>query len=125
LAILQILKECIDESNSTYLAMRLLQQCDVSELAARGTNGLSLGHPLTDISLGEQAQVRLDLVVELEFRSSISEQPPKPRHHGAHKMDHYLYSWPSSLNRRPAPRRFAPNSAVSRASCFRPLFVIE
>src|SRR5262245_6431936 len=61
----QILKECIDESDSTHIAMRLLQQCQVSELAPGGPGGLLFGHPLADISPGEQAQVRLDLVVEL------------------------------------------------------------
>jgi hypothetical protein len=43
-----------------YLAMRLLQQCHVPELAPGGPSGLGLGHPLADISLGEQAQARLD-----------------------------------------------------------------
>jgi len=36
-----------------------------------------------------------------------------------------VYSWPSVLNGRPALWRSAPNPAVSRAGCLRPLFVIE
>src|SRR5262245_39091307 len=76
--------------------MSLLQQCHVSELAARGPKGLGLGHTLAHISLGERAQVRLDLVVELLIRSSISEQSPKSRHQDAQIMDH-LYSLTSSL----------------------------
>jgi hypothetical protein len=52
--------------------MSLLKQCDVSELVARGPGSLGLGHPLADIPLGEQAQMRLDLVVEFTIRSAIS-----------------------------------------------------
>jgi hypothetical protein len=39
-------------------------------------------------------------------------------------MDH-LYSWPSSFNRRPITPAIRSRFSVSRASCFRPLFVIE
>jgi hypothetical protein len=59
------LKERIDKSDSTHIAMGLLQQSDVSELATRGPSRLCLTHSLADISLGEQAQMRLDLVVKL------------------------------------------------------------
>jgi hypothetical protein len=68
--------------------MRLLQQCDVSELSAGGPIGLGLGHSLDDISLGEQSQVRLDLVAKLSLSSAISEQSPKSRHKDAQIMDH-------------------------------------
>src|SRR5262249_7926617 len=112
------------KSDSTHLAVRLLQQCDVSEPAACGPSGLGLGHPLADISLGGQAQVRLDLLVELWVRFAISEQSPKPVRQGAQIMDH-LYSWPSSFNRRPITPAIRSQFSVSRASCFRPLFVIE
>jgi hypothetical protein len=72
-AIPQILKEYLDESDSTHLAIYLLRQCDVSELPAGGPSRLVLTHPLADIPLGEQTQVRLDLVVEISFRSAASE----------------------------------------------------
>src|SRR5262245_63658525 len=85
------LNDSLDESDSTHLAMFLPQRRDVSELAACGPNGLGLGHPLTGISLGEQTQMRLYLVVELSVCSSISEQSPKSRSEGAQIMDH-LYS---------------------------------
>src|SRR5262249_55467410 len=99
-AVPQILKECLDESYSTHLAMGLLQQCDVSELAARGPSGLGLGHPLADISLGEQAQVRIDLVVELSIRSAIPEQSPKSRRQNAQIVDHvYSYSFRRLITR--------------------------
>jgi hypothetical protein len=52
-AITQVLKERIDKSDSTYIAMSLLQQSDVSELASRSPSRLSLAHSLADISLGE------------------------------------------------------------------------
>jgi hypothetical protein len=71
--------------------MSLLQQSDVSELASRGPSRLSLTHSLADISLGEQAQVSLDLVVELSIRSAISEQSSKFRRQGAQIVGH-LYS---------------------------------
>jgi hypothetical protein len=80
--------------------MSLLQQCQVSKLAAGGPFGLSLGHPLADIPLREQAQVRLDLIVEFSIRPAISEQSSKFRRQGSQIVGH-LYSWPSSFNRRP------------------------
>src|SRR5262245_44142472 len=40
----QVLKERIDKSDSTHIAICLLQQCDVSELASRCPGGLVLGH---------------------------------------------------------------------------------
>src|SRR6266508_1600545 len=123
-AIPQILKERIDDSESTHLAIHLLQQCHVSELAARGPSGLDLGHPLADISLGEQAQMRLDLVVELSIRLTISEQSSKSRYQGAQIVGHF-YSWPSSLGTRPITPEIRSQFSVSSASCFRPLFVIE
>jgi hypothetical protein len=87
-AIPSVLKERIDESDSAHLAINLLQQCDVSELAAGGPSGLGLGHPLTVVSLGEQPQVRFDLVVELPIRSAISEQSSKHRREGAQIVGH-------------------------------------
>src|SRR5262245_33610005 len=104
--------------------MILLEQCDVSELSAGGAGGLGLGHPLADISLSEHAHVRLDLVAEFSVCSAIPEQSPKFRRQGAQIVGH-LYSWPSSLNRRPITPAIRSQFSVSRASCFRPLFVIE
>src|SRR5262249_17632088 len=123
-AISNVLNKGIDKSDSTHLAVYLLQQCDVSELASGGPSGLGLGHPLVDISLGEQAHVRLDLIVELLIRSAISEQSPKSRHKDAQIMDH-LYPWPSNFNSRPITPAIRSQFSVSSASCLRPLFVIE
>jgi hypothetical protein len=71
--------------------MILLEQRDVSELAPSSPAGLVITHPLADISLGEQAQVRLDLLVEFSIGPAISEQSPKSRHDGAKIIDD-LYS---------------------------------
>jgi len=90
-AIPQILNERLDKSYSAHIVMSLLEQCDVSQLAARGPGGIVLGHPLADLSLGEQAQVRLDLVVEISIRSAISEQSSKSCCQGAQIVGH-LYS---------------------------------
>src|SRR5262245_4702751 len=120
----KVLKERIDKSDSTHIAMSLLQQSDVSELAARGPSRLCLTHSLAEISLGEQAQVSLDLVVELSIRSAISEQSPKSGRQFTQIMDH-LYSWPSSFNSRPIAPAIRSQFPVSCASCFGPLFVIE
>jgi hypothetical protein len=119
-----ILKEPLDKSDSTHIAAPLLEQRDVSELASGGLGGLILGHPLANISFGEQAQMRLDLLVEIPLHSAISEQFAKFRRQGAQIVGH-LYSWPSSLNRRPITPAIRSQFSVSRASCFRPLFVIE
>jgi hypothetical protein len=91
--------------------MSLLQQSDVSELASRGPSRLSLTHSLAEISLGEQAQMSLDLVVELSIRSAIPEQPTNPCNQRAQIMDH-LYYWPSNLKSRPitpAIRSYSPS----------------
>jgi hypothetical protein len=114
----------LDKFDSAHFAIDLLQQRDVSELAARGPGGLGLGHPLAYISLGEQTQVRLDLVVELLIRFAVSEQSSKPRRQRAQMMDH-LYPWPSSFNSRPITPAIRSQFSVSSASCLRPLFVIE
>jgi hypothetical protein len=53
---------------------------------------------LADISIGEQAQVRFNLVVEFSIRSVISEQSPDSRRQRAKIMDH-LYPLPFSLKR--------------------------
>src|SRR6266542_3019385 len=98
--------------------MSLLQQCQVSELAARDPQGLGLGHSLADISLGEQTQVSLDLVVELSIHSAISEQSSKSRREGAQIVSH-LSSWPSSFNRRPITPAIRSQFSVSSASCLR------
>ena len=74
-----ILSERFDKSDSTHFAARLLEQRDVFELAS-GRPGLLRIRPLD-----KQAQVRLDLVVELLIRSVISEQSPK-------SMDYLLLS---------------------------------
>jgi hypothetical protein len=72
-AIPNILKEHLDKPDSSHLAIGLLEQCHVSELTARGASGLCLGHPQADISLCQQAQMRLDLVIEFPVRSSLSQ----------------------------------------------------
>ena len=56
--------------------------------AARGPGGFGLGHPLADITFGEQAQVRLDLVVELRIRAAICEQSSNFRRQDAQIVSH-------------------------------------
>src|SRR5262245_38140449 len=90
-AVPQILNECIDESDSTHLVSCLLQQGDISKLAASRPGGLSFGHPLANISLGEQPQVRLNFIIEFLVCFTTSEQSPNPCHEGAKIIDH-LYS---------------------------------
>jgi hypothetical protein len=76
--------------------MILLKQCHVSELAARGPRRRFISHPLADVSLSEQAQMRLDLVVEFLTRSTISDQSSKSRRQSAQIIDH-LYPLPLDL----------------------------
>jgi hypothetical protein len=123
-AVTQILKEGIHDSDPTHLAVLLPQQSDVAELAARGSGGLGFTHALANISLGEQAQMRLDLVVEFLVSFATSEQSPESSRQRAQIVGH-LYSCPSSLNRRPITPAIRSQFSVSRASCLRPLLVIE
>ena len=64
---------------------------DSTRRLARGLGSLSLSHSLADISHGQHVQMSLDLVVELQLRSSISEQSSKPRRQGAQIVDHLYF----------------------------------
>ena len=96
----------------------------IAELSSGSLPRVFRRHTLAYISLRQKVEMVSDLGIEIRIPLSIAEQAAS-LHQQAAERRYRNHFWPSKRNTRPITPEICSQSAVSRASCFNPLLVIE
>src|SRR5580704_1757593 len=109
---------------ATRVAMPLAQQGGIAKLTAGHLGGLFQGHALTKITLGEQLQMRLQLIVKLAMDPGLRKQGLQFCNQDAQPAAG-AHPCLSSRKTRPITPDMRSQFSLSTANCFRPRLVME